>query len=285
MGKRYRITLAIVLISIAAVVGWQALSRRKQEPVYQEPGSQVNGVRSASNALGTNEFSLLLHKLKANRGSGAFYVKVYRAMPKLIRAQLPYPMFGDDIKLRTLIRIGEVLKEMNKAQLHGITREEFHALGDCVASLRNPRLKMDGLILLRVQYESDPLWYKAGWLQTCKKFLNDSDLGIQLEAAINMANAAFPANPNEPRLFPILLGALDGKQRRKANLDLLQGWNFQPPPGAPANPAKTATNRGGVDMDHNLESRVWTALQRIKRFLTEEQRDRLSKARPEHYEP
>jgi len=223
----------------------------------------------AFRALGTNAFPFLLSTLKHNRGNGALYEKAYRIMPAWMKNRLPYPLSSDVIKAITLDYLEGMARNLGSEQLD--------AVADSVPSFHNPRLTMHFLSSrwLREMYEVAPRWPKLH-----RKLLNDDDPGIRLEAAMCLAESAFVSDPDKPRLFSILIAGLQGKADRKRNLEIGGHYHFrQPPPGG----------LGELVSQHEdkaLQTRIWSALERLKPCLTPEENARLSQVeRPKPNEP
>jgi hypothetical protein len=219
--------------------------------------------RSAQNAindLGTNAFPFLLSILKAERGNGLLYFKLYRVLPGILQAKLPYPLSGDDIKAVTLGHIG---------QMRPLATEEVRSLAACIPSLGNPRLRMQGFYVMLSKYQTQPCFFEM-----CRQLLSDKHPGLQLEAAIYLAQSAIQADPEEPRLFPILMAAIQNKEQRKLALDI-RGYRYQQQP-----PGGSGGWGGGLpglktDQDEPLRAEIMRALYRLERYLTPAQKDEL----------
>jgi len=285
MKKPYQIALAIGIVAIVGVILWNVLSLR--EPAYRgkntvsykgKPleawfyGSNTTffypqtreAAKKAINALGTNSFPFLLSRLKEKRGNNKLYFEFYGTMPAWIRGRLPYPLSGDDIKQITLNYLREIPG--------GLSSEQVRALADCVPDLHSPRLRLAAFRLILWQYQTDP-----SFLPLCRKLLSDEHSGVRLEAAIHLGQHGIVSDPREPRLFPLLLAALDSKEQRAPNLELGRNWVQQTLPGAYGKgfPPMLKTPPVFVTTDEPLRSEILTALERLERYLTPEQKARL----------
>jgi len=87
---------------------------------------------------------------------------------------------------------------------------------------------MSGFHFMRMKHQAHP-----AFLNLCRKLLNDEHPGIRLEAAVWLGKSALASDPAEPRLFPMLITALESKEKRKASLDLSGYFYEQWPPGTP----------------------------------------------------
>jgi len=227
-------------------------------------GATRQAAQEAFNALGTNAGPFLLTKLRTARGNGYLYCKLYRILPRWFQSRLPYPISGDDIKSIALHHF---------QQMHAVSEEQVQALADYVPHLRNPRLRMCGFDVL-MKHQTHP-----AFLGLCRKLLNDDHPGIQLRAAIYLGQSGLASDPVEPRLFPILISALENKERRQSALDLSSYTYQQWPPGSPGPvPFRLPPGVGVVSPDQAQLSEITRALDRLERYLTREQKERLRRA-------
>jgi hypothetical protein len=181
---------------------------------YQETRRQA---QEAFDAVGTNGGAFLLSKLKRAHGNGVLYWRLYRVLPAWAQSRLTYPISGDDTKAVVLRHLGE---------MRTLPWEQVQAWADCVPGLRNPRLRMIAFETLRRNHETRP-----AFLALCRKLMDDEQPGIQLKAAIWLGQYGLVADPGDPRLFPILLAALESDEKRKACADLCWYTYEQQPPG------------------------------------------------------
>jgi hypothetical protein len=220
----------------------------------------------AIDALGTNGCAFLLAELKSRHGNGPLYFKLYRSLPAWAQGRLPYPLSGDDIKRIALDHISKMPR---------LPRVQVQGLAACVPGFENPRLRMAGLNLMQMSYQSDP-----AFLELCRSLINDEHPGIQLEAAISLAESSIVADPREPRLFNILLDGLESKARRKASLDVVYyQYQKQPPGGSGSLPLPPNASRYVRPPDDSVQDRIGVAVERLKLHLTQAQRNRLDDAR------
>ena len=272
---------ALVLVSIAILVSLFVASRpAKRTITYQNKpldvwfyGSRTNFFREqtrraaqeAFDALGTNACPFLLAKLRTARGTSALYFKLYQILPVWVQSRLPYPISGDDIKAIALQHMG---------QMSIISAEQVETLADCVPRLRNPRLRISGFQVMRMKHQAHP-----AFLNLCRKLLNDEHPGIQLEAAVWLGKSSLASDPAEPRLFPILITALESKEKRRPNLDI-SGYTYEQwPPGTPKPlPFPLPPSAYVVPPDQALRDRITGALDRLERYLTQEQKDHFRRA-------
>jgi hypothetical protein len=224
--------------------------------------------REAFDALGMSACPFLLAKLQSGRGNGFLYFKLYRLLPKRLQCRLPYPLLGDDVKMIALQHLSEMTVS---------SEDQLYGLAECVPRLRNPRLRLAGFQVIRAKLQTDPVF-----LPLCRKLLEDEHPGIQLEAAIWLGQSGLSRDPAEPRLFPMLVTALESKEKRQPHVDL-SGWRFEQwPPGSfplPARPPLPAPFRTVfLDEDEALCDQIIRALDRLERYLAPEQKDRLRRA-------
>jgi hypothetical protein len=231
---------------------------------YSERTRQA--AQEAIDSFGMNAFPFLLAKLKTAQGNGLVYFKVYRALPPWVQSRLPYPISGDDIKAMALDHI---------YKMRSMSREQVQAFAECVPSLRNPRLRMRGFEYMLMKHQTHP-----AFLELCRKLLNDQHPGIQLKAAIYLGQSGLAADPREPRLFPMLVAALDDKEKRKASVDLSEYWYQQQPPGSAPTPRLAGLPQSPfvVPPDQALVHEISTALERLRHYLTQAEKDRLNRA-------
>ena len=219
--------------------------------------------QDAIDALGTNACPFLLANLQAKCGNGALYCKLCRVVPAWLRTRLPYAISKDDLRAITL---GHIRKT------GGFTRQQKQSLADCVTGFHNPRLRLMGFDVMRAKYETDP-----SFSPLCRKLLSDVHPGIRLKAAIALAETGIVADPREPRLFPILLAALESKKERERSLDVSGYWFQQQPPGGPGRIRKAFLAGFQLSQEPEeaiLRRRVLTAMYRLERHMSQEQKDR-----------
>lgn len=223
--------------------------------------------RKAIDALGTNACPFLIANLKAKRGNGALYFKLYRALSARLRTELPYPISGDDIQMITLHHI---------RQMQSFPKQQIQTLADCIPGLHNPRVRFMGFTDMRMKYETDP-----AFAPLCRKLLDDEHPGIRLEAAISLAESGIVADPREPRLFPILLSALESKKEREWSLDVSGYWFQQQPPGGSGrftNRFPALVRQPQEPEEETVRKRVLAAMDRLERHMSQEQKDRFHQA-------
>lgn len=226
--------------------------------------------QEAFDSCGTNAVPFLLSKLNTAQGNGSLYFSLHRSLPDWVQSKLPYPISGDDIKAIALDHIRKMSFRSG---------EQVQALANCVPGLRNPRLRMMGLYVMGMKHQTHP-----AFLALCRNLLNDPHPGIQLEAAISLADSANASDGAEPRLFPILLAALESKEKRNADLDVLIYQYLQQPPGGSGTPNPFAGSPRSPLLhfpppDQTLKRRIETALERLKPHLTQAEKDSLGKAK------
>lgn len=229
---------------------------------FQE--STRNAAQEAIAALGTNSLPFLFSRLKERSGNGMLYFTLYRKLPAVLQTKLPYPISGDDIKAITLAHLG---------QFRFLPKDQVPKLADCVPKFKNPRLRMMGLNLMSMKYQSHPAFWSL-----CRALLDDPHPGVQLESAIWLGQSALSSDPGEPRLFPILATALENQEQRKVSLDVAwYGYQQQPPGGSGA--LQMPKQFGLVDPDLALRERIISALDRLESRLTTEEKNRLKQLR------
>jgi hypothetical protein len=220
--------------------------------------------QEAIDAVGTNACPFLFANLKGKRGNGALYFKLYQALPVRLRTALPYPISGDDIQVITLRHI---------RQMQNFPKQQIQALADCVPSFHNPRVRLVAFNVVRAKYETDPAFSPL-----CRKLLDDEHPGIRLEAAICLGESGIVADPREPRLFPILLAALESKKERELSLEMRDYWYQQQPPGEPSR-IRTAfpwfIPPQQKPEEEYLRERVLRAMYRLEPHMSQKQKDRL----------
>jgi len=180
-------------------------------------------------ALGTNAFPFLMRNLKA-RGDGAIYFKLYQAMPGFIQQKLRLPISGDDIQMASLSHLYKMPNVPNP-----IPEPWLASLARQVPRLSNQRVRLHGLnTLYRItRYEREPL------VQLCRRLLDDPHFGIRLDAALDLAELEI----KEPRTIPILLAALEDKEKLVSGRSI-SWYTFGQPPGGSGMPLPTSA---GVD--------------------------------------
>jgi len=271
--------LALVTIAILATLFVSSSSAKSTITYKNKPldawfyGSRTNffhettrrAAQEAFDTLGTNACPFLLAKLRTAPGNGVLYFKLYRILPLWFQSRLPYPILSDDIRAITLQHL---------SQMHSISGEQVQALADCVLRFRNPRLRRWGFDVMLMKHQTHP-----AFLGLCRKLLNDEHPGMQLQAAIYLGQSGLASDPAEPRLFPILITALESKEKRQPSLDI-SGYTYQQwPPGTPKPfPFRFPPSVGVVPPDQALLSQITRALDQLERYLTLEQKDRLRRA-------
>ena len=227
--------------------------------------------QEAFDATGTNAVAFLLLKLKAARGNDPLYCRLYVILPAWAQSRLPYAISGDDIKAIALDHLRQTTR---------LSGEQVQAMADCVAGFRNPWLRMSSFQMMRMKHQADP-----AFLGLCRKLLNDEEPGIQLEAAIWLGQSALASDPGEPRLFPILIAGLESKERRKASADLRLYTFRQHPPGGTGRifvglpPSfQSKMQEESKLQEEALREEILRALDRLERYLTQEQREHLRRA-------
>jgi hypothetical protein len=229
--------------------------------------------QKAIDELGTNAFPSLLSVLTEERGSGTIYFRVHRSLPRFAQSKLPYALLGDDIKLVALDHLG---------QMRSLTSEHVRSLAQCIPQIENPRVRMQALGLVLRKHQSNPVC-----LELCRELLNDPHPGIQLEAAIHLAQYGLQADPDEPRLFPLLMGAMDSKQRRQEAINI-QSYTFREvPPGGTGNPFTNfppALARLVVDHDLMLRREIMRGLDRLQRHLSIAQQEQINELHRQRFD-
>jgi hypothetical protein len=220
--------------------------------------------QEALDALGTNAFPFLLTKLKGSRGNGPIYFRLYRSLPPQIQPHLPYPISSDDIKMVSLRHLEKLLR---------LDRDQVQALVDSIPGLANPRLRMAAVGVMSHRYETDP-----AYLRLSRRLLDDPHPGLQLEGAIAVAESSLIQDPHEPRLFPILLDALEHKQPRDAAVDISDYRYEQQPPGGSGRSPFPFTSPFIVPPDQALRNRIELAAVRLELHLSRAEKDRLETA-------
>jgi len=210
----------------------------------------------AFKASGTNGFAFLISMLN-KRGNSSLYFKLYRAMPRPIQSRLQYPISGDDIRMMAL---GYLAKTPNFP--NAIPEELLARLARRVPDLSNPRVRLGGLHTLDqlTRYEVEPL------LSLCRHLLDDPHFGIRLDAALMLADLGI----KEPRSIPVLLAALEDKEKLHSTWSI-STYAFGQPPGGSGNGAA-----GGfqtlVEFAEMERKRVLHALELLDLQLNEHQK-------------
>ncbi len=225
--------------------------------------------QGAIDALGTNALPFLFARLDEKRGNGFVYYKFYQAMLPFMRRKLPYPISGDDVKAIALQHIG---------QMRSLPGDQVQALAERVPKLRNPRLRMMAFNFVLMKYQADP-----AFLGYCRRLLDDKHAGLQLQGAIYLGQSALRADPGEPKVFPILIAALESKERRKLAIDLQAYTYQQQPAGGTLGPGAGLPAQFRSDPDPPLRSEIMRALDRLEQWLKPEQKkllDQIRQAQP-----
>ena len=115
---------------------------------------------------------------------------------------------------------------------------------------------------------------QAAFLPMCRQLLSDQHPGMQLQAAIYLAQSALEADPAEPRLFPILTTAAQSKQQRKLTLDIRE-YSFKQQPAGASGGLRAVLPPGLTDQDKPFRDEIMRALYRLERYLTPAQKERL----------
>ena len=179
-----------------------------------------------------------------------------------MQRRLRYPILDDDIKAITLGHIRD---------MRPVPEPKIQSLAECFPKLRNPRLRFIAFGILRHSHPD--------FLKLCRKLLDDEHLGIRLEAAIALAENGLVSDPGEPRLFPILLAALESKKERDACVEIASYTYRQQPPGSPRPfPLPPGFPVSPVTPEQYLRTRIEAALYRLERHLPQEQKDRFRQA-------
>lgn len=269
--------LALVLASLAPACSPppQALTYKGKPLNAWFYGARTNfflertrrAAQEALDSFGMNAFPFLLEKVKTARGNSSAYFRVYRALPPWAQSRIPYPISGDDIRS---IALGHIHR------LPGISNDQVRTFAACVPGLPNPRLRLQAFDYVCMKHQRHP-----AFLELCRKLMEDEQPGIQLEAAICLGQSGLTADPRDPRLFPLLVAALEDKERRKATLDLRGYYYQQQPPGSgpPASLARFPHPAFVVPPDEALVGELETALERLRRYVTQPEKDRLDRAR------
>ena len=225
--------LVLVGAIVAMVFG---LKEASKEPTYKDkPISKwfcdqrkdffVKATRDeadiAIKALGTNALPFLLSNLK-NRGSTVLYFRLYGAVPSRVQAWLPYPILGDDMKMITLNHL---------SKMRDMPPEWLAALAKLAPDLKNPRVRQRGLITVQILAQGRR---DTSLISLCKDLLDDSNFGVRLRAAILLAEL----EPGETGSFPILIGALEDKEKLNSRR-AISSYRYRQPAqwGRPTNQA------------------------------------------------
>ncbi len=208
---------------------------------------------------GTNASPFLLSKLQHRTGDSLVYFKLYGELPAWARNRLRYPILDDDIKCVSLMYFSE---------LPDVPEADYLALADCIAKLRNPRLRHVGLFdFWNLSRTNPPLSH------ICEKLLDDNNAGVRLAAAICASHSRIVADSEHTKIFEILTEGLEKKAVRDAELEL-RGYYFRLPPGSPP-PPPGPTAPGVPDQDEELQGRIKRVLERSREQLTPTERERL----------
>ena len=231
---------------------------------FQE--SVRNAAQAAFDALGTNAVPFLLSQLQCNEGDGEFYFTFYKALPTPIRKRFHYPISGDDIRSIALGHLG---------RMRHLSREQVQALADLVPEFENPRLRMAGFNVMLIKHQTD-----HAFLPMCRRLISDPHPGIRLKGAISLAESSIEADPGEPRLFPILLEAMESKRARHESIEIAgYAYQQQPPGGVPGFIPPLPKSRLIGDPDDSLRDELGVALARLSLYLPQSEKELLRQAR------
>lgn len=281
MRRWVYIALALLIVFAAMAIGflvWRGSHPREQTVlVYRgKPlkawfyGSSTtffnsntrNAAQEALKGVGTNAFPFLLETLTTAQGNSAVYLRAYQLMPGWLKARMRYPISSDDIRAVSLSHMWEMRDKL--------TEVDLHALADGVPNLRNARIRMSALALLREKYEGNP-----PFTSLCRKLLDDPDPAIRLEAAIPLAESAIICDPAEPKLALILLPALESKEPRQHWTEInYYRYRQQPPGSAPKGAALYVPGPHVADQGELLKRRIRIALIRLEPYLNPQQKAR-----------
>jgi hypothetical protein len=139
---------------------------------------------------------------------------------------------------------------------------------------------MMGFYVMLRNYQTDP-----AFLNLCRKLLNDENSGIQLQGAIYLGQSAIKSDPREPRLFPILVAAVGSNERRRPCIDLSSYCYQQQPPGSGVLVSPPSSPPYIMDPDEALRNEIQRALDRLKRYLTQEQKRQVDQEAPKNLDP
>lgn len=283
MRRWVHIALALLIVFAAMATGflvWRG-SRPPQQTVLKYRGKSLeswfygsrtdffsghtrDAAQKALLGVGTNAFPFLLATLINPQGDSAVYLKAYQLIPGQLKARVSCPISTDDIRAVSLNHMWQMRDRLSK--------EDLQALADCVSNLRNPRIRMHALALLREKYEGTP-----PFTSLCRKLLDDPDPAIRLEAAIPLAEAAIISDPAEPKLALTLLPALESKELRQHWADLNQYSYCQQPPGSlPKGATLYLPGRYSADQGEALKRRIRVALIRLEPYLEPQQKARFN---------
>jgi len=274
VNSRTRTTLVLGLsglVLVGAIVAMvSGLKEASKEPTYKDkPVSKWfcdqrkdflskttrDAADDAFNALGTNALPFLLSNLK-NRGSTVLYFRLYGAVPSRVQAWLPYPILGDDMKMITLNHL---------SKMRDMPPEWLAALAKLVPDLKNPRVRQRGLITVQILAQGRR---DTSLISLCKDLLDDSNFGVRLRAAILLAEL----EPGETGSFPILIGALEDKEKLNSRR-AISSYRYRQPPSGAGPPTKLfPSGLTPNDLEKAERRQVIGALERLMPKLDEQQK-------------
>ncbi len=209
----------------------------------------------AFKALGTNALPFLLSNLK-NRGSSVLYFKLYQVVPSRVQAKLPYPILRDDLQMITLAHL---------SKMKSMSPEWLAALAKQVPNLKNPRVRHCGLMTVQRLSGSRK---EPAFINLCKDLLDDRHFGVQLRAAELLADL----DQKERRGLPILLGALEDKEKLNSSRSISMYRYRQPPDGSGSPPVTPFTGQTPSDLVRFERRMVLDSLEKLKPHLDQQQR-------------
>lgn len=253
----------IGVLLIAAL--WLAFGTKEKEVRYK--GKSVSewfyithrlmGSDDVFKDLGTNAFPFLLSTLK-QRGNSELYFKLYAALPGSMQAQLRRPISGDDLQMASLSHIYKIPNVPNT-----IPEPWLATLAKEVRDLQNPRVRLQGLHTLYrlTRYEREPL------VSLCTRLLDDPHFGIRLEAALCLADLGI----KEARTLPILLAALEDKEKLVSS-ESISSYKYGQPPGGSGIPVPRFPGQGQAEWGEVQRRRILNALESLDPPLNEAQK-------------
>ena len=148
--------------------------------------------------------------------------------------------------------------------------EWLAALAKLVPDLKNPRVRQRALITVQILAQGRR---DSSLISLCKDLLDDSNFGVRLRAAILLAEL----EPGETGSFPILIGALEDKEKLISRRAISSYRYRQPPSGAaignlPTLPTKPFPSATPKDIEKAERQAVIGALERLMPKLDEQQK-------------